>query len=54
MAWVEGPQRGQEDVICVYKVCWGAGDWQGDTGWKQHLASSIQAPSQKNHPEAMT
>ena len=44
MAWVERPQGGQEDVTCVCKVCWHAGDWQGDTGWRQHLASSIQAP----------
>lgn len=53
MAWVERPQGGQEDVTCVCKVCWGAGGCQGDTGWRQHLASSIQAPKQGAHPEVM-
>jgi hypothetical protein len=51
MAWVEGPQG----VKRISHVCT---KWAGVlvvdrvTGWRQHLASSIQSASQGTHPEA--
>lgn len=55
MAQLEGSQGVQEDVTDVGKVGWGAGGWQGDTGWWRwrHLVSSIQALSRGTHQIAM-